>query len=206
MPFLAPIIGAALPGIIGGVAGAANPRPPSLSPVQSQSLNQLLPQLMQQIQGPVRIDPVQQALLYNQNAQNLTGANNQVTNALVSRGLGHSGLLGAGLIQNANASQANQNQINLGLQNQAIQQRQANIQDILGLLNVNNTPGQSGFGSFMSGMAGPLSYSIQNMMNNNANNSWLNSGPYGMTGNGQLPINTANPGPSLNPLPQPPLQ
>lgn len=192
MPLVA-ALPALIPGLIGGIAGAANGRPPSLSPVQSQSLNALLPQLMGQVQGTPQIDPVQQALMYNQINQGLTGANNGVTNALVSRGLGQSGLLGAGLIQNQLGAQQARNTANLGLQQQAIQQRQANIQDILGLLNVNNTPGQSGFGAFTAGLAGPLSYSIQSMMNNNHGNN----NPYGMNGNGQLPINTANPGAPL---------
>lgn len=200
MPLVA-ALPALIPGLIGGIAGASNARPPSLSPVQSQSLNSLLPQLTGQVQGPVQIDPVQQALMYNQINQGLTGANNGVTNALVSRGLGQSGLLGAGLIQNQLGAQQARNTANLGLQQQAIQQRQANIQDILGLLNVNNTPGQSGFGAFISGLAGPLSYSVQNMMNQNQGNmGFLNSGPYGMNGNGQLPISTANPGAPLNPM------
>jgi hypothetical protein len=121
--------------------------------------------LMQQVQGTPKIDPIQQALMYGQNAQSLTGANNAVTHALVSRGLGQSGILGAGLMQNANQSQANQNNINLGLQQQAVQQRQLTIQDILGLLNVNNTPGQSGFGGFMAGLAPVAAYSIQNALN-----------------------------------------
>ncbi len=165
-------IAAAIPAIagigsslIGGIAGAANRRPPSLSGMQSGALDQLLKSLMPQATGTPTIDPIQQALMYGQNAQSLTGANNAVTHALVSRGLGHSGILGAGLMQNENQSQANQNNINLGLQQQAVQQRQLNIQDILGLLNVNNTPGQSGFGGFMAGLAPVAAYSIQNALN-----------------------------------------
>lgn len=182
--------------LLGGAAGATNLRPPALNPAQSSALNTLLPQLMGQVQGQPHIDPVQQVLMYNQIGQNLTGANNQVTNALTSRGLGQSGLLGAGLIQNSLGAQSARNSADLGLQNQAIQQRQANIGDILGLLNINSTPGQSGAGGFLAGMAGPLSYSIQNMLNQRSGFN-PNSGPYGMNGNGNLPITTANPGASL---------
>lgn len=176
MPFAAaaPIAGIAS-SLLGGIAGASNPRPPSLSPVQQQALNTLLPQLMQQVQGPVSIDPVQQAALFGQIAQSTTGANNQVTHALASRGLGQSGILGAALMQNANTAQTQQNNANLALQQQAIQQRQANIGDITQLLGVNNTPGQSTAGGFFSGLAPVMAYSLQNMANSR-NNQNANAG------------------------------
>lgn len=183
-------IAAALPALMGigsviagGISGASNTRPPSLSPVQQNALNTLLPNLMNGPYGATKtptIDPIQQALLYGQNAQSLTGANNAVTHALVSRGLGRSGLLGAGLIQNQNQSQANQNNINLGLQQQAIQQRQLNIQDILGLLNVPNIPGQSSAGGFFGGIA-PLMAFLGAVNGGNAASSGggaNTSGPY----------------------------
>jgi hypothetical protein len=178
MPF-GGLLAGGITSLLGGIAGAANTRPPSLSPSQSGALNGLLApnsSLMQTAFQPAGIDPIQQALMYGQNAQSLTGANNQVTHALVSRGLGRSGLLGAGLMQNANQSQTNQNQINLGLQQQGIQRQQMSIQDILGLLNVNNTPGQSGFGGFMAGLAPVAAYSIQNGLNKGYANQ---SGPTG---------------------------
>ena len=163
-------LGGILTSLLGGIAGAANPRPPSLSPIQQTTLNNLLgtnSQLQQLANNPAGIDPVQQSLLFGQNAQSLTGANNQVTHALVSRGLGRSGLLGAGLIQNANQSQANQGQIDLGLQQQGIQRQQQAIQSLIQLLNVNNTKGQSGLGGFLAGLAPVAAYSIQNQLNSN---------------------------------------
>lgn len=162
MAFLAGLI----PALLGGITGASNTRPPSLDPTQRGSLDQLLQQLMGQVGGAPTIDPVQQALMYGNIAASRTGADTAVTHALSSRGLGTSGLLGAGLIQNQNVATQSQNAANLGLQQQAVQQRQMNIQDILGLLNVNNTPGQSGFGGFMAGLAPILAYSIQHMANN----------------------------------------
>src|SRR5882724_3850052 len=90
--------------LLGGLAGASNPRPPSLDPQQKNALdNVLIPGLTQRVQGTPGIDPVQQKLMYDQIARSTTGANNAVTNALVSRGLGHSGILGTGLMQNQNA-------------------------------------------------------------------------------------------------------
>lgn len=153
--------------LLGGLAGLGNKRPPSLDPTQSGGLDALIRSLMPNATGTPTIDPVQQQQLFGQNAQSLTGANNAVTHALTSRGLGRSGLLGAGLMQNQNQSQVNQGNINLGLQQQAVQQKQLSIQDLLGLLNVNNTPGQSGFGAFMAGMAPVAAYSIQNQLNRN---------------------------------------
>lgn len=155
-----------IPALLGGISGAANRRPPSLDPTQSGSLDALIRSLMPNATGTPQIDPTQQALMYGQVAQNQTGANNAVTNSLVSRGLGHSGLLGDALTQVANQAQSGRNTGNLQLQQQAIQQKQLSIQDILGLLNVSNIPGQSGFGAFMNGMAPVAAYSIQNMLNN----------------------------------------
>jgi hypothetical protein len=154
------------PAILGGISGAANKRPPSLDPTQKGSLDSLLQQLMGQVKGTPTIDPIQQQLMYGQIAQGQTGANDAVTHALVSRGLGRSGLLGGALTQVANQAQTGRNTANLGLQQQAIQQRQLNIQDILGLLNVSNVPGQSTGGGFLAGLAPILAYSIQNAMNN----------------------------------------
>lgn len=169
MGFLGPLLGGLATSLLGGAAGATNARPPSLDPNQQNALASLLTpggNLMKTAGAPAGIDPVQQALLFGNNANSQTGANNAVTHALVSRGLGHSGLLGGALTQVANQSQQNQNQINLGLQQQGIQQKQMSIQDILGLLGVNNTPGQSGGGAFMAGMAPVAAYSIQRAMNN----------------------------------------
>lgn len=174
MGFLGPLLGGLATSLLGGVAGATNARPPSLDPNQQNALSSLLMpggNLMKTAGAPAGIDPVQQALLYGNNANSLTGANNAVTHALVSRGLGHSGLLGAGLIQNANQSQVNQGNINLGLQQQGIQRQQMSIQDILGLLGVNNTPGQSGPGAFFAGMAPVAAYSIQRALNGRAGGS-----------------------------------
>jgi hypothetical protein len=162
MAFLAGLI----PALLGGIAGATNPRPPALDPTQRGSLDQLIKSLMPNATGTPKIDPVQQNLMYGNIAQNQTGGMDAVTHALVSRGLGHSGLLGGALTQVANQAQQGRNQADLGLQQQAVQQKQLSIQDILGLLGVSNIPGQSGVGAFFSGMAGPAAYSIQNMLNN----------------------------------------
>jgi Spy/CpxP family protein refolding chaperone len=155
---------AIIPSLLGGLAGLFNKRPPSLDPSQHGALDELIRNLMPTATGTPTIDPIQQALMYGNIAASRTGADTAVTHALSSRGLGTSGLLGAGLIQNQNVATQNQNQANLGLQQQAIQQKQLSIQDILGLLNVNNTPGQSGAGGFMAGLAPILSYSIQSIM------------------------------------------
>lgn len=163
------LLGALGSSLLGGIAGAANPRPPSLDPSQHAALTTLLGKnsnLSQLAYGTPGIDPIQQALLYGQNAQSLTGANNQVTHALTSRGLGRSGLLGQALMGNANQSQVNQGGINLGLQQQGIQRQQQAWQQITQLLGINDTPGQSGFGAFMGGLAPVAAYSIQNALNN----------------------------------------
>lgn len=157
-----------IPSLIGGIAGLFNKRPPALNGAQSQSLDALIPNLMGKAMATPTIDPTQQALMYSNIAQNQTGANNAATNALVSRGLGHSGVLGDALTQVANQAQSSRNQGNMGLQQQAIQQQQFDLQTLLGLLNVNATGGQSGAGAFSAGMAPIAAYSIQNMLNSNA--------------------------------------
>lgn len=185
-----PVIGGIASSLLGGLAGAGNARPPALDPSQRGSLDSLIKALMPTATGNPTIDPVQQMQMFGQNAQSLTGANNSVTHALTSRGLGRSGLLGAGLMQNQNQSSVNQGNINLGLQQQAVQQKQLSIQDLLGLLNVNNTPGQSGFGAFMAGLAPVAAYSMQRQLNNSygggssfgTNNVDLNSSANQATG------------------------
>jgi len=181
----APLIGALAGPLLGGIAGAANPRPPSLSPSQSGALNTLLSpgsNLSKLAFGNPQADPIQQALLYGQNAQSLTGANNQATHALTSRGLGTSGLLGQALTQNANQSQVNQGNINLSLEQQAIQRQQQSWQTISQLLGVNNTPGQSTGGAFMAGLAPVAAYSIQNALNKNNGGNTGGQTFYGQSG------------------------
>jgi len=166
-------LGGILSGLLGGISGASNPRPPSLNPAQTGALNNLLgpgSNLSKLAYGTPQADPLQQAQLYGQNAQSLTGANNQATHALVSRGLGRSGLLGQALMQNSNQSQVNQGNINLSLEQQAIQRQQQAWQTIAQLLNIGATPGQSGFGGFMAGVAPIAAYSIQNGLNSRINN------------------------------------
>jgi hypothetical protein len=169
MGFLGPLLGGLASGLLGGITGAANPRPPSLNPAQTGALNHLLSPgstLSGLAFGTPQADPLQRAMLYGQNAASLTGANNQVTHALTSRGLGRSGLLGQALMQNANQSTQNQTGINLSLEQQAIQRQQQAWQTIAQLLQTNATPGQSGFGGFMAGVAPVAAYSIQNAINN----------------------------------------
>jgi hypothetical protein len=165
MSFLAPLLGGLFSGLLGGAAGSANTRPPALNPTQTNALNGLIPSLMPTATGTPKIDPIQQALMYGQIAQSRTGADTGITHSLVSRGLGRSGILGDALIQNQNKAQQSQNEANLTLQQQAVQQKQLSIQDLLGLLNVNATPGQSKGGGFLNGLAPVLAYSIQNMVN-----------------------------------------
>lgn len=169
MGFLGPLLGGLGSALLGGISGASNPRPPSLNPAQTKSLNSLLSpgsNLSGLAFGTPQADPIQRALLYGQNAASLTGANNQVTHALTSRGLGRSGLLGQALMQNANQSTQNQTGINLNLEQQSIQRQQQAWQTIAQLLQTNATPGQSGFGAFMGGLAPVAAYSIQNALNN----------------------------------------
>lgn len=151
--------------VAGGIAGAANTRPPSLDPTQQGSLDSLIPYLQGKGTGTPTIDPMQQALQYGQINQNLTGANNQTTNSLVSRGLGQSGLLGAGLIQNSNQAQSSKNASDLGLQQQSVQLQQQDLQNLIQLLNVGSVPGQSQGGGFLAGMAPLLAYNIQSQQN-----------------------------------------
>jgi len=163
-------LGGLLSSLFGGIAGAANPRPPALNPAQTNALNSLLggsSNLMQLALGTPQPDATQRGYLFGQNAQSLTGANNQATHALTSRGLGRSGLLGQALMQNANQSQVNQGNINLSLEQQAIQRQQQAWQTIAQLLQTNATPGQSGFGAFTAGLAPVAAYSIQNALNSN---------------------------------------
>lgn len=157
-------IAAAIPAIagiggslLGGIGGASNTRPPSLDPSQSGALDSLIKMLMPQVSETPKIDPVQQSGLFDQIARSGVGGANRITNQLVSRGLGRSGLLAQGLTQNSNQMAAEQTGVNVGLQQQAIQQRNQTIQQILSLLGVSNIPGQSKFGGFMSGFAGPFS-------------------------------------------------
>ena len=170
----------ALGSVLGGISGAANTRPPSLNPAQSKALNTILPFLTQGAMGPLSINPQEQALNYGNIAQSLTGANNAVTHSLVSRGLGRSGILGSALMQNQLGATQAQNSSNMGLLQQSFQQRLADLQALMQGLNVNATPGQSGFGGFMAGMAPVAAYSIQNALNNmNPVAAGINSLPLG---------------------------
>lgn len=153
MPPLAIGAGAAL---LGGLGGLSNRRPPSLDPTQRSTLDNLLKQLYPQVGTTPTIDPVQRSLMFKNIAEEGTLGANRVTNTLASRGLARSGLLARGLTANSNAVTAAQNQTDLGLQQQAIQQRNTTINQILGLLGVTNIPGQSGIGGFLSGFAGPF--------------------------------------------------
>ena len=161
-------MGALLGGIgalAGGLSGLLNPRPPSLSPVQSGALNQLIPSLMAKTQGPAQIDPTQQAALFGQINQNTVGANNAAIHSLTGAGLGRSGLLGSALIQNQDQAASSKNQADLGLQQQAVQVQQQDLQSLIQALNVGNIPGQSGAGAAANGLAPLLAYNIQNQAN-----------------------------------------
>ncbi len=160
MPIAAAVIPAIAGGVLGGIGGATNTRPPSLDPTQRGSLDSLLKLLMPQVGATPTIDPVQQSLMRNQIAQAGVGGANRVTNALVSRGLGRSGLLAQGLTQNSNQISAAQTGSDLALQQQAIGQRNTTIQQILGLLGVSNIPGQSGIGGFFSGASGAFAKAL----------------------------------------------
>lgn len=149
--------------LIGGAGGATNTRPPSLDRTQSTTLDSLLKTLSPTVGATPTIDPALRAGAFNDIAAGGTGGANRVTNALVSRGLGRSGLLSSALTQNSNQVSANQNSANQFLSNQAIQQRNTTIQQILGLLGVNNTPGQSGIGGFLSGFAGPFAKTLASL-------------------------------------------
>lgn len=163
-------IAAAIPAIIGGVSaiaggigGASNTRPPSLDKTQSMTLDNLIKTLSPTVGATPTIDPALRASAFNDIAAGGVGGANRVTNALASRGLGRSGLLSSALAQNSNQVSANQNSANQFLSNQAIQQRNTTINQILQLLGVNNTPGQSGFGGFMSGFAGPFAKTLASL-------------------------------------------
>lgn len=162
---MAALLGA-IPSLLGGVAGLFNKRPPSLSPVQSGALNNLIPSLQQGATAAPHIDPTQQALMYNNVAANQTGGFNAANHALTAAGLGHSGLLGNALTQVANQAQQSRNQGDMGLQQEAFQRQQFDIQALLQAIGVNNTPGQSNMGAFSAGIAPVAAYSIQNMLNN----------------------------------------
>lgn len=159
MPIAAaiPAIAGAAGSVLGGIGGASNTRPPSLDPTQRSTLDNLLKQLYPQVGQTPTIDKTQQAGMFDEIARAGVGGANRITNSLISRGLGRSGLLASGLTQNSNMMAGAQNEANLHLQQQAVNQRNQTIQQILGLLGVSNIPGQSGFGGFMSGFAGPFS-------------------------------------------------
>jgi hypothetical protein len=159
-------LAAAIPGIIGAVgaigggalAGASNTRPPSLDQTQSGALDSLIKNLLPQTYGAPKIDPAQQASMFDEIAKSGVGGANRITNALSSRGLGRSGLLASGLTQNSNQIAGAQTGANLQLQQQAISQRNTTIQQLMGLLGVSNIPGQSTLGGASAGAAPLLSY------------------------------------------------
>lgn len=159
IPAIAGIGGA----IAGGIGGASNTRPPSLDKTQSTTLDSLLKTLAPTVGGTPTIDPALRAGAFNDIAAGGVGGANRITNLLASRGLGRSGLLSSALTQNSNQVSANQNSANQFLTNQAIQQRNTTIQQIAQLLGVTNIPGQSGFGGFMSGFAGPFAKTLASL-------------------------------------------
>ena len=156
MPIAAAIPGIA-GGIMGGLAGLGNKRPPSLDPTQRFTLDSLLGQLYPKGRGigEAQIDPRQQALMFGNIAAQGRGGENRITNQFAARGLGRSGLLAQGLMQNSAGMQEAQNRTDLTLQQQAITQRNETIRQIVQLLGVNNIPGQSNAGAFMAGFAPP---------------------------------------------------
>ena len=85
--------------------------------------------------------------------------------SLTGAGLGRSGLLGSALIQNQDQAASSKNQANLGLQQQAVQVQQQDLQSLIQALNVGNIPGQSGAGASANGLAPLLAYNIQNQAN-----------------------------------------
>lgn len=155
--------------LIGGIAGLFNKRPAvsPQNPAQTQALNGLIPGLSATANNAAQIDQVQQRGLYDQIARSQAGAGINATHALVGAGLGHSGLLANALMQVANQGQASRAQADLGLQQQAVQQKQLSIQDLLQAIGINTSsvPGQSSAGAFMNGLAPVLAYSLQNSMN-----------------------------------------
>lgn len=187
MPLAAaiPAIAGVASSVIGGLGGAANTRPPSLDKTQSTTLDSLINQLYPKtVQNPT-IDPVQQSSIFDQIARSGVGGANRVTNTLTSRGLGRSGLLAAGLTQNSNQIAGEQTGANLQLQQQAVNQRNTTIQQILQLLGVNNTPGQSGIGGFLSGFAGPFAKTLAGL--SNGGNTALGSGGAPVNNDNGLP-------------------
>ena len=158
---IAPLAGAA----IGAISGASNPRPPSLTPQQNTALNASLASNSATANAPASIDPVQQALMYGQNARNTVAANNATTNALASRGLGSSGILASGIQQNEDTNQVNNSNTDLALQQQSIQQKDFANQMIASLTKVSDIPGQSTLGAATAGAAGPLTAAIGNASN-----------------------------------------
>lgn len=155
---VAPLAGAA----IGAISGATNKRPPSLTPQQSTALNSDLSAATTSATGPATIDPNQQKELFANNAEQLTGANAQVSHALASRGIaGNSGVTAAALENNAAQSSANQNNINLNLSQQALQNQQFNRGLISNLTTPRSVPGQSTAGAISAGAGAPLAYSLQ---------------------------------------------
>ena len=180
MPIAAAIHGIA-GGIMGGLAGLGHRRPPSLDPTQRYSLDALLGELYPHNRGlgTPHIDPTQQGLLYNQIAAQGRGAENRITSQFAARGLGRSGLLAQGLMQNSAGMQQAQNQTDLTLQQQAMNQRNETIRQIIQLLGVNNIPGQSGLGAFMAGFAPPAAQGFSQL---NFGGSNGNSGGYTTSG------------------------
>lgn len=156
MPIPAIIAGGSA--LIGGLAGRANKRPPSLTRTQSSTLEMLLKDLYPQTKQ-TGIDPIQQGLLFDEIARSGRGAETRLLNRFASRGL-RGGLVGQGLSDVSGNIQQSQNVANLGLQQQSITQRNQTIQQILALLGVQNIPGQSGLGAFLGGAAGPLAYAL----------------------------------------------
>lgn len=167
--------------LIGGLAGLFNKRPAvsPQNPTQTSALNNLIPGLSATANNPAQIDQVQQRGLYDQIARSQAGAGINATHALVGAGLGHSGLLASALMQASNQGQAARSQADLGLQQQAVQNKQFSIEELLKAIGINTSsvPGQSSAGAFMNGLAPVLAYSLQNSLNNRAN-------PYG-SGPGQ---------------------
>lgn len=167
---VAPLAGS----VIGAIAGGSNPRPPSLSQQQQAALNTSLQTAQQSANEPAKIDPVQQSALFQQNAQQLTGANAQVDHALAARGISRSGIAASALQNNAAQSSANQNNIDLNLQQAAVQNKQFNQSLVNNLLNVKDTPGQTTTGAISAGIAAPLTYASQQYANNNPSPIWQN--------------------------------
>lgn len=158
---VAPLVGSVGSAIVGGIAGGANARPPSLSPQQQQAQNTDIQAATKSATGPVTIDPTQQTAIYDNIARSTAGANAASTNAAASRGLGRSGVLASNLQQNQDVAAASQNQANLSLEQQALQNQQFNRSLLSQLTQTPNIPGQSTTGAVTAGAAGPLAYALQ---------------------------------------------